>query len=356
MNMAEWVSWFKTFTFKHPDYFGFVPLWALVLAGVSLAIFVKWLRWPHQARDSRFKIFGRDMPWIALVFLAGAVIVSLAGPQQAGFKVIQAGSAVDITFAVDRSASMTINDVNPSRHELMMREINSFVHSEAIHPKDRLTLFTFSEKANWKMPLSDDKNEFYDHLAEIDHPGDKIYYDTSQLNTFFGPVLTLIPEDLDKQDQFYQNGPFSRNTSWIANPRIVFIFSDGDGEDTSLVTPLSVLAKKGIKVYTIGIGTDKGGSVKIQTPIVTEQKKLETITIRSKLATKTLNLIKDKTGGQSYFINSSTSQVQSFLTSAVEANRGSAANLAVPGKPQNFWWYLLAPVSLIAILILIFKF
>ena len=353
--MNAWFGWLKEITFKYPDYFGLMSLWYLVVAGVSLAIFVKWLRQPKRAHDSRIKIFGRDTPWIVVVLLAGVIIVALAGPQQAGLKVVQSGGALDIIFVADRSASMLINDINPSRHEVMIHEISSFVHSSAIHPEDRLTLFTFGEKANWKMPLSDDRNEFYEKISDMEHSKDKIYYDTSQLYTYFKPILTLIPEDLDKQDRFFRNGPFSKNTSWVAYPRIVFLFSDGDGNDTSLAEPLLVLAKKSIRVYTIGIGTTKEVAIKIQAPTMSDPKKLEALVIRSKLNMKTLELIKDKTGGKSYVIGSSPNQVQGFLSSAVLENRRPSLTLVASGNSKNFWWHLLYPVALASVLLIMFK-
>jgi len=352
----EWVNWLKEITYKYPIYFGLTPLWLFAIAGVSLAIFLKWLSLKSKpAHDSRKRIFGRDLPWIAMVLLAGVMIVALAGPQQSGFKVAQSGGGLDIIIAVDRSASQAIGDISPSRQEVMLREIGNFVRSSAVKTEDRLTLFTFSEKANWKMPLSEDRGEFFDKLEEIEQPADKLYYDRSQLFTFFEPLLKLIPEDLDKQDRFFKNGPFSKKISWTAYPRIIFLFSDGDGDDRSLVGPLGYIAKRGIPIYTVGIGTAHGGSLKIKAPTEADPKKLETLIIQSKLNMKTLNFIKDKTGGKSYVIDSSSGQVQSFLSSAVASNRKPVLALVKSDNSRNFWWEVLAPLSFIFLLAIITK-
>ncbi len=352
----EWVNWLKGITYKHPLYFGLTPLWVFAIAGVSLAIFLKWrsLR-SKPAHDSRKKIFGRDIPWIAMVLLAGVMIVALAGPQQSGFKVAQSGGGLDIIIVVDRSASQAISDVLPSRQQVMLREIGNFVRSSAVKTEDRLTIFTFSEKANWKMPLSEDRGEFFEKLEEIEQPADRLYYDRSQLFTYFEPLLKLIPEDLDKQDRFFKSGPISKKISWTAYPRIIFLFSDGDGDDRSLVGPLAYIAKRGIPIYTVGIGTAHGGIIKIKAPTEADPKKLETLIIQSKLNMKTLNFIKDKTGGKSYVIDSSSGQVQSFLASAVMANRKPILALVKSDNSRNFWWEILAPAALILLLAVILK-
>ena len=237
-----------------------------------------------------------------------------------------------------------------------MREIIALINSLAVHDGDRLTLFAFSEKSNWRMPLSEDREEFLDKLLEIEHPKDRVYYDRSQLYTYFAGLLDHIPRALAMQDKLFRQGTFRGVVNWTSYPRVIFIFSDGDNIDDSLNVSLANFAKHGIKTYTIGIGTSQGGSIAIKIPAENDPKKLEPTLIQSKLNMKALNLIKDKTGGKSYVVSSSSSQVQSFLGAALAENRKPTLTLVPTGEAENFWWDLLAIPSLILVTLMVWKF
>lgn len=354
--MSNWLSWLNKITYAHPQYFDFTALWLAGGIGILLALAFKRLLRPKNARDSRQRVIGPDVIWILCFIQAGLMIVALADPKIDTFRMLQSKDNLDIIIAVDKSVSMAIKDVAPSRHEVMMREIIAFINSPAVRDGDRLTLFAFSEKSNWRMPLSDDREEFLDKLLEVEHPKDRVYYDTSRFYTYFSGLLSHIPEALAIQDNSFRHGPYRQQLSWATYPRVILIFSDGDSFDNELAASLSALVKEKIKVYSIGIGTARGGSVSVKFPDETDLSKLETITISSKLNMQTLNLIKDKTGGKSFVVSSSSSQVQSFLAAALAENRKPTLSLVPTGESENFWWDFLAIPSLIIVFLMVIKF
>lgn len=354
--MSEWLDWLDKITYAHPQYFDFTGLWLAGVIGILFALVLKRLFRPKHARDSKQKIIGPDWVWVLSLVLAGFIIVALTGPKIDTFRMLQSKDNLDIVIAADKSVSMATGDIAPSRHEVMIKEIAAFISSNAVHDGDRLTLFVFSEKSNWRMPLSGDREEFIDKLLEIEHPKDRIYYDTSRFYSYFSGLLTHIPEALALQDNYFRHGPYRGELSWSAYPRVIFIFSDGDIFDDKLATSLAVLAKEKIKVYCIGIGTARGGRSTVKFPNETDPNKLETITISSKLNMKTLNLIKDKTGGKSYVVNSYSNQVQSFLAAALAENRKPSLTLVSTGESENFWWDFLAVPSFIIVSLMAIKF
>jgi Ca-activated chloride channel family protein len=354
--MSEWVSWLREITFARPGYFDLAGLWFAISIAILLAITAKWWFRPSPAFDSRRKLLGQDAVWLFGAALAGLMIVALAGPRIEKFKTIRSSDNLDIIVAVDRSVSMAIKDVMPSRHKVAIGEIQAFISSPAVREGDRLTLFTFGEKSNWKMPLSTDRQEFLDRLVEIEHPKDGIYYDRAQLYTYFAGLLTHIPEALAKQDNYFRNGPFKSQTAWSPFPRVVFIFSDGDNIDESLNNSLAYLAKQDIRVYTIGVGTLRGGSIVVRVPFEHDLTKFESLVISSKLNMKGLDQIRQKTGGKSYVVSSSSSQVQSFMAAALAENRKPTLSLVSTGEEESFWWYFLALPSLIIVLLMVRKY
>ncbi len=334
------------FGWAHQQYFNFFPLWVAIGAGIIVFLAAKRLFRPAYARDSKQKLIGPDVIWLLSFVLAGLMIVALAGPKTDKFKMVSSRDNLDIIVALDTSASMAVKDIAPSRHDVMMREVKAFVTSSAVRGGDRLTIFTFSEKSNWRMPLSQDKDEFLDKLLEIEQPKDRVYYDRSQLSTYFSGLLDHIPKALDIWDNFSES----------SYPRVVFMFSDGDTIDSSLNTSLAVLARKEIKIYVIGVGTSRGGSLTIMTPAENNPKNLEPALIRSQLNMKALNLIKDKTGGKSFVLSNSSDQVQGFMAAALEENRKPTLTLARTGEAENFWREFLAIPALITVFLMTVKF
>ncbi|OGN03837.1 MAG: hypothetical protein A2655_01075 [Candidatus Yanofskybacteria bacterium RIFCSPHIGHO2_01_FULL_43_42] len=355
--MSNWLIWLDKITFAREQYFDFTALWLVTGVGILLVLVLKRLLRPKHARDSRQRIIGPDWVWLLSLALAGLMIVALAGPKIDTFKMLQSKDNLDIIIAVDKSVSMAVRDVGQSRHEVMMREIKTLISSPAVKDGDRLTLFAFSEKSNWRMPLSDDRDEFLDKLMEIEHPKDRIYYDRSQLYTYFAGLLNHIPKALEMQDKLFLQGRFRGTVNWTAYPRVIFIFSDGESIDDSLNIPLAKFAKLDIKTYTIGIGTSRGGVISIRVPEENNPNQLEPPRqIQSKLDMKALDLIKQKTGGKSYVVNNSSSQVQSFLISALAENRKPTLTLVPTGEAENFWWDFLAIPSLVIVSLMAIKF
>ena len=354
--MSNWLTWLDKITFAREQYFDLTTLWLAGGIGILLVLVFKRLFRPKHARDSKQKLIGPDWVWLLSAVLAGLMIVALAGPKIDTFKMLQSKDNLDIIIAIDKSVSMAIRDVGTSRHEVMTREIVTLVSSPAVHGGDRLTLFTFSEKSNWRMPLSDDKEEFLDKLLEVEHPKDRVYYDRSQLYTYLAGLLTHIPKALEMQDKMFQHGKFRGVVNWTSYPRVIFIFSDGDSIDDSLNVSLANFAKQGIKTYTIGIGTSSGGVLNIKVPAENDPKQLVPVQIQSKLNMRALDLIKEKTGGKSYVVNSSSNQVQSFLIAALAENRKPTLTLVPTGEAENFWWDFLAIPALIIVSLMAINF
>ena len=348
--MTGWTEWLSGITYERPQYFDFAPIWVLASAGILLALLLKWRFRPSRAKDSRQRIFGVDAVWVLALTLSGLMIVALAGPKLDILKSVTSSDNLNIIFGVDSSVSMAIEDVGSSRHKVMVKEITTLVSSpEIIREGDRLTLFSVNENSNWRMPLSTDRGEFLDELSEVEQPGDKIYYNRAQLYTYFLGFLNHITEALDKQEGFFLKGLYKSSLPWSSYPTIVILFSDGDSNDGSLVTPLALLQKRKIKVYPVGIGSVQGGSVRFKIPAEDESKKFETMTVQSKLNMKMLDLIKDQTGGKSYSVSSASSQVQSFLGAVISENRRPTISVVSSGDSDVFWWDLLAIPSLLIV-------
>lgn len=142
---------------------------------------------------------------------------------------------VDIILAADISPSMLAKDFEPDRITALKKIAKDFIQKRET---DRIGLVEFWGEAIAKVPLTTDYQVLYDEIDAIspnfeDYPG-----------TAMGTGLTVAVNHLKN----------SKSKS-----KIVILMSDGENNVMNAIEPsiASGLAKSyGIKVYTIGIGTN----------------------------------------------------------------------------------------------------
>ena len=171
-----------------------------------------------------------------LRFLAiGCIIVALARPQVKNVKSKNKGQGIDIVLCMDVSGSMLASDFQPTRLDVSKQMATEFVQQR---PIDQIGLVIFSGESFTQFPLSTD------HAALIE-----------QIRGIRSGMLidgTVIGEGLAKSVE--------RLTSSRSKSKVIILLTDGNEQppETRLVDPITALeiAKaKGVKVYTIGMGT-----------------------------------------------------------------------------------------------------
>ncbi len=148
---------------------------------------------------------------------------------------------IDIVFALDVSKSMLAEDMKPNRLANAKNEIRSFIMRQT---DDRVALVVFAGDAFIMCPLTIDYNAFLMFLASadvtiVDEPGTDIACALDACQKAF----------IDDQ------------------PRYKAIILITDGEQTGPGDPIASaenLAKSGIKVFTIGIGTPSGAPIPVK--------------------------------------------------------------------------------------------
>ncbi len=322
---------FRQLTFAEPSYFVLWPTVVMIGLAVASALVAKRLLRPKASRHSRYRIFHKELPWLAAIIIAAGQIVILARPQlPAGFKIAKA--PVDIIVAWDDSPSMTAKDVRPNRLEVAKSIIFSMISSDSVQTGDRMMLILFGRDARSRMPLSSDKKDFVTKVAEVVVPG--IYYDDASTDTSIVTVLSFIPQVLDAQDKFEHNSSASR--------RIVILLSDGDDDakvPVRMNLALQELHSRHIPVYCIGVGTVTGAQVKFKVAV---DKQILEFEDRTQLRPEVLVPIAQVTGGRSMMTESDKPAVQSFLANAIESNRPVMPHLVPTGSKDSWWEFSVA--------------
>jgi len=228
----------------------------------------------HFITDIRsFKTWFQHFPFvlrcIALVFL----IVALARPQHKFTEQQTEGEGIDIVLCFDISGSMTERDFAPNRLEASKAVAHSFVQGR---PGDRIGVVIFSRQSFTLCPITTDKTAVLSQIANI-----RSGY-LEEEGTAIGSGLATSVDRLKDQK---------------TKSKIIILLTDG--VDFGGLIPPDIAKEMAkfykIKVYTIGVGSEKEIDEQVQTPygMITQKKKLE-------FNEGLLKTIASETGGQ-YF-------------------------------------------------------
>lgn len=180
----------------------------------------------------------------------------------------------DIILCIDVSRSMLAEDIKPNRLEVAKERIREFAR---LRPTDRIAIVIFSEKVFTLLPLTTDPSLVDQVLSEI-----SIGYLGSGTNIGDGLALSV-----------------ARAVNSETKNKVIVLLTDGVA-NVGTLTPLQAAeeAKKyGIKVYTIGLGTDDDAKIPVGNGIFGTQYQLIP---GGSIDYKVLKQISDLTGGKFY--------------------------------------------------------
>ena len=230
----------SNFEFVNPQLF-----WLLLL----LPLLLLWFFWKQKQQTAVLKIsslkgFDTSKNWLAklrpLLFVIrlivlGLIIVAMARPRTVDESTrIKTTKGIDIVIAIDVSASMLAKDLKPNRLEALKAVASRFIQAR---PNDRLGLVEYAGESYTKTPLTSDKNIVLSSLKSIK------YNTTITGGTAIGMGLATSVNRLKE----------SR-----AKGKVIILLTDGVNNsgfiDPKIASELAV--EFGIKVYTIGIGSN----------------------------------------------------------------------------------------------------
>jgi Ca-activated chloride channel family protein len=122
------------------------------------------------------------------------------------------------------------------------------------------------------------------------------------------------------------------------------LISDGENFGDDLEGVVSELADSGVKVFSLGIGTEQGSEIPRGNGVVIDPETGKAAV--SKLESQSLRLTSSETGGE-YFEISDASQQSGDLISALDRLEGGVANTRkVEASSNKYFYFLLAALGL----------
>ena len=229
----------KNITFAHPQFFWLLLIIPLMIAwywfsnkkslpNLTLSSTIAFRRVNSWADYLYHSLFSLRIIAVALL------IIALARPQRhsenAQTKITE---GIDIVMAIDVSASMLSQDLKPNRFEALKKVASQFVKDR---PNDRIGLVIYAGESYTKTPVTTDKGIILNALSELT-------YGQIEDGTAIGMGLATAVNRLKESK---------------AKSRVIILMTDGVN-NTGFIDPQTaaeLAAEYGIKVYTVGIGTN----------------------------------------------------------------------------------------------------
>ena len=315
------------------DYFkniNFAQPWMLLL--LALLPLLAWWHFSKQLRrqaslsiSSFSKVRGlhswktrlQPLPFICRLLCIACIIIALARPQTRNDEELVSGEGVDIVLAIDVSGSMLAQDFSPNRMEAAKEVAANFV---ANRPTDRIAVVIFSGESFTLCPLTTDqlvlKTQIYNIQSGLLEDG-----------TAIGSGLATSVDRL---------------RSSKSKSKVVILLTDGENNGGQ-IPPLTAkeLAKAtGVKVYTIGVGTEGYAQTPMQTQTGSVVMQREKVNIDEKLLTQIAN----ETGGK-YFRAKDNESLKNIYSDIDKLEKSRIEVTALKRYSEKFFPFAIAALA-----------
>ena len=258
--------------------------------------------------------------WIVPLLRTVAVvllIVCMARPRIANQQTSVSSEGIAIELVVDRSGSMRamdfrLNGRDVTRLEVVQDVVNQFVTGGddlAGRPNDLIGLIAFGTYADSVCPITLD----HEHLTRTVEAV-RAARDQSESATAIGDAIALGVERLTNLER--RESVVARST---VESKVMILLTDGENNagDIDPLTAADMAAALGIRIYTIGAGSDDGIA---RMPVVDPFGNERMQSVRVSIDEKTLEAIAERTGG-AYFRATDTDSLRDVYARIDELER-----------------------------------
>ncbi|MDO9275612.1 MAG: VWA domain-containing protein [Lutibacter sp.] len=232
---------------EEPTYFYYL---AIIPAIVVVFLLVLWWKKRIQKQFADYKLIQKLSPekstfksflkitvfCLALAFL----IISLTNPKMGTKLETVKREGVDIVFALDVSKSMVAEDIAPNRLEKAKQIITKIVENLG---SDRVGIIIYAGNSYPLLPIT------------TDYAAAKMFLQNANTD-MVSSQGTAINDAIERALTYYDDNEQTN--------RFLVIVSDGEDHEENTLELAKQAAEKGIKIYTVGIGTAKGGPIPLR--------------------------------------------------------------------------------------------
>ena len=310
---------------EEPIYFYFL---AIIPAMIVVFLLVLWWKKHTQNKFSDLNLLQKTAPnssnfksalkvgmlLIGIAFL----IISLTNPKMGTKLKTVKREGVDVVFALDVSKSMLAEDIAPNRLEKAKQIISKTIDKLG---SDRVGIIIYAGNSYPLLPIT------------TDHAAANMFLQNAAPE-MVSSQGTAINEALELAKTYYNNDEQTN--------RFLIIISDGEDHQEETKQMAQNLANEGVKIFTIGIGTEKGGPIplRINGSMIGYKKDRKGETVITKRTPKVLEGIANAANGK--YIDGNVTQKPVNIISEIIANaeKNEFETKQFADYKDQFQWFL----------------
>src|SRR6056300_983791 len=236
--------------------------WALAIIPVIVLLFLVLQLWKYRAQRNfadkallkklspNTSLFKSVLKIVVLCLAFACLALAMVNPKIGTKLETVKREGVDIVFAIDVSKSMLAEDIAPNRLEKSKRLVSAILNQLA---SDRVGMIAYAAQAYPQLPITTDFGAAKMFLQGMN---------TDMLSS----QGTAISDAIELATTYYNDAAQTN--------RVLFIVSDGeDHSDGGTANAVSIAIDAGIKVFTIGVGTEKGAPIPLKKKGIVESLK-----------------------------------------------------------------------------------
>ncbi len=310
---------------EEPIYFYFL---AIIPAMIVVFLMVLWWKKHTQSKFSDLNLLQKIAPnssnfksalkvGVLLIGIA-FLIISLTNPKMGTKLKTVKREGVDVVFALDVSKSMLAEDIAPNRLEKAKQIISKTIDKLG---SDRVGIIIYAGNSYPLLPIT------------TDHAAANMFLQNAAPE-MVSSQGTAINEALELAKTYYNNDEQTN--------RFLIIISDGEDHQEETKQMAQNLANEGVKIFTIGIGTEKGGPIplRINGSMIGYKKDRKGETVITKRTPKVLEGIANAANGKYIDGNITKKPVQIISEIIANAEKNEFETKQFADYKDQFQWFL----------------
>lgn len=233
--------------FENPYYF-----WYFAIVGVIVLFFVFYILWQKHAQGKfanpilfrtlapQRSVFKLWVKFLLFILALSCFIIALANPKMGTKLETVKREGVDIVFALDVSKSMLAEDIAPNRLEKSKQIISQTLNALV---SDRIGIIGYAGSAFPQLPITTDYGAAKTFLQAMN---------TDMVSS----QGTAVSDAIDMAATYYDRDDTTN--------RVLIIIGDGEDHGDKAEAAIERAIENNIRIFTIAVGTSKGGPIPIK--------------------------------------------------------------------------------------------
>lgn len=327
--------------FLSPEYFNWLVV-CLVMGILAILMFKrsqKKLKGTFQSRI--LKVLTQDyspkkarIRVLLDVLVVAFLVFTLARPQSGRSTVKQKSEGLEVIFAIDVSPSMTVEDIRPNRLE--------FVKIEASRLLDKLEgskigVLALAGSSSLLCPMTAD-------LSAL-----KMYIDGLTVDSVSAKGTDFKSAFDETMKAFKEGGTDGETETQSGASKVLVLFSDGENHEEGAKEAVSAIAKTGVKIFTVTVGTQKGGAIPERDALGYlrgYKKDRSGQTILSTSRPELMSEMAEMGGGAAYYFTPGGNEAERLLEDLNKLEKGEFDSREVTQYEEKFQPFLLFTILL----------